>query len=38
VQAKCYLPESVVKQVRAAARKRGLSQSALVAECLDGTL
>jgi hypothetical protein len=38
VQAKYYLPESVVKRVRTAARKRGVSQSALVAECLEGTL
>ena len=38
VQAKYSLPESVVKRVKAAARKRGVSQSALVTECLEGTL
>jgi hypothetical protein len=36
VQAKYYLPESVVKRVRAVARKRGVSQSSLVTECLEG--
>jgi hypothetical protein len=38
VQAKFYLPESVVKRVKALARKKGVSQSALVAECLADSL
>jgi hypothetical protein len=38
VQAKYYLPESIVKRVRAVAKRRGLSQSALVAKCLEGEL
>ena len=38
VQAKYYLPESIVERVKAEAEKKGVSQSALVAECLSGTL
>jgi hypothetical protein len=38
VQAKYYLPESIVTRVRAKARKKGVSQSALVAECLAESL
>jgi hypothetical protein len=38
IQAKYYLPQSVVRRVKAVARKRGLSQSAVVAECLEDTL
>ena len=34
VQAKYYLPESIVERVRVQAEKKGASQSALVAECL----
>ena len=34
VQAKYYLPESIVERVRATAQKKGVTQSALVAECL----
>ncbi len=35
VQAKYYLPESVVARVKAQAQKKGVSQSALVAEWLS---
>lgn len=38
VQAKYYLPESVVKRIKTVAKRRGLSQSALVAECLQSGL
>lgn len=38
VQAKYYLPESVVERIKTVARKRGVSQSALVAECLTEQL
>jgi len=38
VQAKFYLPESVVRRVKEVARERGISQSALVKECLTGKL
>jgi hypothetical protein len=38
VQAKYYLPESVVKRIKTVAQKRGVSQSALVAECLTERL
>ena len=38
VQAKYYLPESIVERVKAVAGKRGVSQSALVAECLGDSL
>jgi hypothetical protein len=38
VQAKYYLPESVVERIKAKARKKGVSQSALVAECLTDSL
>ncbi len=34
VQAKYYLPESIVDRVKAQAEKKGVTQSALVAECL----
>jgi ribosome-binding protein aMBF1 (putative translation factor) len=34
VQAKYYLPESIVERVKTEAGKKGVSQSALVAECL----
>lgn len=35
VQAKFYFPESLVKRIRKAAAKRGVSRSALVADCLS---
>ena len=38
VQAKYYLPESIVERVKAKAEKKGVSQSALVAECLAESL
>ena len=38
VQAKWYLPESIVERVKARAKKKGVSQSALVAECLAEAL
>ncbi len=38
VQAKWYLPESLVKRVRSRAKKKGVSQSSLVAECLAEAL
>lgn len=38
VQAKYYLPESIVERVKAEAEKKGVSQSALVAECLAESL
>ncbi len=38
VQAKYYLPESIVERVKAQAEKKGVSQSALVAECLAESL
>ncbi len=38
VQAKYYLPESNVERVKAQAEKMGVSQSALVAECLAESL
>ena len=38
VQAKYYLPESIVERVKVKARKKGVSQSALVAECLADSL
>ena len=38
VQAKYYLPESVVERVKTLARERGVTQSALVAECLTERL
>lgn len=38
VQAKYYLPESMVKRVKTKARRKGVSQSALVAECLADRL
>ena len=38
VQAKYYLPESIVERVRLQAEKKGVSQSALVAECLGESL
>ena len=38
VQAKYYLPESIVERVKAQAEKKGVSQSALVAECLSEAL
>lgn len=34
VQAKYYLPESIVERVKVQAEKKGMSQSALVAACL----
>ena len=34
VQAKYYLPESIVERVKVEAEKKGVSQSALVADCL----
>jgi hypothetical protein len=34
VQAKYYVPESIVERVKVEAQKKGMSQSALVAECL----
>ena len=38
VQAKYYLPESIVERVKTQAEKKGVSQSALVAECLAEAL
>ena len=38
VQAKYYLPESIVERVKLQAEKKGVSQSALVAECLGESL
>jgi len=38
VQAKWYLPESLVERVKSRAKKKGVSQSALVAECLGDAL
>ena len=38
VQAKYYLPESLVERVKTQAEKKGVSQSALVAECLAEAL
>lgn len=38
VQAKYYLPESIVERVKAQAEKKGVTQSALVAECLAEAL
>ena len=38
VQAKYYLPGSIVERVKAQAEKKGVSQSALVAECLAESL
>ena len=38
VQAKYYLPESIVERVKAEAEKKGVSQSALVAKCLGDSL
>lgn len=38
VQAKYYLPRSIVERVRAEARKRGISQSSLVAQSLRKSL
>ena len=38
VQAKWYLPESIVERVKSRAKKKGVSQSALVAECLAEAL
>ena len=38
VQAKYYLPESIVERIKAQAEKKGMSQSALVAECLADAL
>ena len=38
VQAKYYLPESMVERIKAQAEKKGVSQSALVAECLAEAL
>lgn len=38
VQAKYYLPESIVKRVKAQAEKKGVTQSALVAERLAEAL
>jgi hypothetical protein len=38
VQAKWYLPESLVERVKSRARQKGMSQSALVAECLAEAL
>ena len=38
VQAKYYLPESIVERVKLIAEKKGVSQSALVAECLAESL
>jgi len=38
VQAKWYLPESIVERVKSRAKKKGVSQSALVAECLAESL
>ena len=38
VQAKWYLPESLVERVKSRAKKKGVSQSALVAQCLAEAL
>ena len=38
VQAKWYLPESLVERIKSRAKKKGVSQSALVAECLAESL
>ena len=38
VQAKYYLPVSIVERVKTEAEKKGVSQSALVAECLAEAL
>ena len=38
VQAKYYLPESIVQRVKAKAETQGVSQSALVAACLAENL
>jgi hypothetical protein len=38
VQAKYYLPESLVERVKNQAEKKGVSQSALVAGCLAEAL
>ncbi len=38
VQAKWYLPESLVERVKSRAKKKGVSQSALVAEYLADAL
>ena len=38
VQAKWYIPESIVERVKSRAKKKGVSQSALVAECLAEAL
>lgn len=38
VQAKYYLPESIVERVKVQAERKGVSQSALVAECLAESL
>ena len=38
VQAKYYLPESIVDRVKTKAQEKGVSQSALVAECLAESL
>ena len=38
VQAKYYLPESIVERVKTLAEKQGVSQSALVAACLAESL
>ena len=38
VQAKYYLPESIVERVKAKAQKKGVSLSALVTECLAESL
>ena len=37
-EAKWYLPESLVERVKSRAKKKGVSQSALVAECLAEAL
>lgn len=38
VQAKYYLPASIVERVKSVAEKKGVSQSALVSECLAHNL
>jgi hypothetical protein len=38
VQAKYYLPVSIVERVKTQAERKGVSQSALVAECLAESL
>ena len=38
VQAKYYLPASIVERVKSQAEKKGVSQSTLVAECLAESL